>query len=288
MFGWNIDRGCAGTEMRERMEGELSRLVFPALEAFPYVRHAFSTRRGGASEGKFATMNFSFDKGDDPEHVRENYRRMARALGADPSSFAVARQTHTVNIREITEADRGAGVTCERTYRDVDGLMTDVPGITLVTFHADCIPIYLLDPVKRAVALLHAGWKGTADGIASRALTLLSRRYGSRPEDLVAGIGPGISRDAYEVGEDVMERFLASFPAEELPGLFDRPHRGADGRPRWQLDLKEANRRLLRRGGVREERLHVSGICTCRNAEHLFSHRAAGAARGLNAAFLGL
>ena len=159
-----------GHQMEVAEAGELSYLYFPALRAYPKLRHGFSTRQGGVSEGYLGTMNFSFDRGDDPEHVRENYRRMAAAIGVSYDSLTVAKQTHTSNVKEITMAERGAGVRFPRPYDNVDGIMTNVPGITLVTYHADCLPVYLYDPAHQAIALLHAGWRGTVDNIVSAGL----------------------------------------------------------------------------------------------------------------------
>ena len=136
-------------------------LAFPALERTGIVCHGFSTRMGGVSTGVYSTMNFAFLKGDDPDHVRENYRRMAKAIGVDEEKMVLSWQTHTTNIRKVTEDDAGKGITRERDYHDIDGLITDVPGLTLVTFYADCVPLYFLDPVRRAVGLSHSGWRGT-------------------------------------------------------------------------------------------------------------------------------
>lgn len=292
MKQWN--RHCANNVMEERIVGELCYLSFPVYEKTGFIRHGFSTRQGGVSKGYLATMNFSFDRGDDPARVRENYRRMAGAIGVASDSFVVARQTHTINIRKVTAADRGCGVLRERPYQDIDGLMTDVPGITLVTFHADCLPIYFVDPKKRAVALVHAGWQGTVNGIAGNAVHGMETEYGCIAEDILVGIGPGICSDCYEIGEEVAERFFALFPEEqeeaETAGkrILSRPHAGEDGRQRWQLDLKEANRRLLMRHGIAEEHIYVTDFCTRCNPERFFSHRASGIRRGLNAAFLGI
>ena len=137
-------------------------LTSPALSETGLVRHGFSTRMGGVSRGPYASMNLSFTRGDDPEAVRENYRRAAAALGVEMESMTLAWQTHTANVRRIRREDRGKGVVRERDYRDVDGLVTDEPGITLVTFYADCVPLYFLDPVRRAIGLSHSGWRGTA------------------------------------------------------------------------------------------------------------------------------
>ena len=275
-----------GHQMEVAEVGELSYLYFPAFRAYPKLRHGFSTRQGGVSQDYLGTMNFSFDRGDDPEHVRENYRRMAAALGVSYDSLTVAKQTHTTNIREITMAERGAGVRFPRPYDNVDGIMTNVPGITLVTYHADCLPLYLYDPAHQAVALLHAGWRGTVDRIALCGLEKMQEAYGTRPSDVIAGIGPGISAACYETSEAVRIQFAATFPERDIEKIFTAPHTGEDGARHWQLDLALANRLLLEHAGVQD--IFDSGVCTYRNAKRLFSHRAQGPKRGLNAAFIGI
>ncbi len=138
-------------------------LEFPALAEIGMVKHGFSTRLGGISQGEFSTMNFTFTRGDNPEHVKENYRRMAEALQVDERRMVLSWQTHTTNVRVVTEEDAGKGIWRERDYQDVDGLVTNVPGITLVTFFADCVPLYVADPVHRAIGLSHSGWRGTVE-----------------------------------------------------------------------------------------------------------------------------
>ena len=154
---------------------EMPYLAFPLLEETGLVAHAFSTRLGGVSTEKFASTNFSVTRGDEPERVAENFRRMAGALGVDPQRFVLSFQTHTTNVRKVTEEDAGKGVTRDRDYRDVDGLITNVPGITLVTFYADCVPLYFLDPVHKAIGLSHSGWRGTAARMGQVTLRAMAR-----------------------------------------------------------------------------------------------------------------
>ena len=161
-----------------RMADGVPYLSFPMLEKTGIVRHGFSTRMGGVSTGVYATMNFAFLKGDDPDHVRENYRRMAKAIGVDEERMVLSWQTHTTNIRRVTEDDAGKGITRERDYQDIDGLITDVPGMTLVTFYADCVPLYFLDPVHRAIGLSHSGWRGTVgEEVAAEFRRAFSEEY---------------------------------------------------------------------------------------------------------------
>ena len=273
------------TEITERNGVVL--LTFPVLDALGTVRGGFSTRHGGVSTGHLAEMNFSFGQGEPEEVVRENYRRAASALGVSPDSFVVAHQTHTVNLKVVTEEDRGCGVYRERPYDDIDGLLTNVPGLTLVTFHADCLPVYLADPVNRAIALLHAGWRGTIGEITGAAVRRMRELYGTRPEDLTAVVGPGICSACYEIGEDVAERFRSALSEAETAEVLTDPHRKDDGM-HWQLDLGKANRIFLMHAGVPGEKIKVSGVCTRCNASHLHSYRAAGPLSGRNAAFLSL
>ena len=186
-------------------------LSFPILEDTGLVSHAFSTRLGGVSKGDFATMNFSFTRGDDRDDVLENYRRMAAALGVDRERMVLTWQTHTTNVRRVTEEDEGKGIVRDRDYRDVDGLITDIPGITLVTFFADCVPLYFLDPVHKAIGLSHSGWRGTVKRMGQVTVDAMKEAFGTRPEDIIACIGPSICGDCYEVGEEVADEFADAF-----------------------------------------------------------------------------
>lgn len=150
-------------------------LSFRALDDLGMVKNGFSTRMGGASRGKFATMNFSYSRGDDPDHVLENFTRMAAALGVERDRMVASYQTHTTNVRRVTEEDLGKGVVRTRDYRDVDGLITNLPGVTLVTFYADCVPLYLVDPVKKAIGLSHSGWRGTVARMGRETVEAMKR-----------------------------------------------------------------------------------------------------------------
>ena len=257
-------------------------LTFPKLAAAG-VRHGFSTRMGGASTGKFATMNFSYSRGDDPAHVLENYTRMAGALGVDRDQMVVSWQTHTTNVRLITREDAGKGVIRERDYRDVDGMICDIPGITLVTFYADCVPLYFLDKRRRAIGLSHSGWRGTVSKMGQVTLDAMGEAFGTRPEDVTACIGPSICQECFEVGEEVVEAFSQAFARKDWDSMW---HKGRPGK--YQLDLWRANQLILMEAGVPEENISVTNICTRCNCRYLFSHRKEGEERGNLAAFLGL
>ncbi|WP_434311819.1 peptidoglycan editing factor PgeF [Hominifimenecus sp. rT4P-3] len=267
--------------MIEQEKEGVTYLTFPMLERTGLVTHAFSTRKGGVSKGIFATMNFAVGRGDDPACVQENYRRMAKALGVAPEQMVLSQQTHTTNLRIVTKADAGKGVVRERDYTDIDGLLTDEPGIMLVTSYADCVPLYFLDPVKKVIALSHSGWRGTVSRMGAVTVEAMQRSFGSNPEQILACIGPSICQDCYEVSEDVAEAFRAAFPEKDWPEILkSKPE------SKYQLDLWAANQKILLSAGIREDHLVSSGICTCCHSDFLFSHRATQGKRGNLGAFL--
>lgn len=277
---YQLIRGNGGNPdgIQQRQQGELEYLVFPKLEETGVVEHLFTTRTGGVSSGIYSTMNLSFSRGDDPECVRENYRRIGEVLGTDPEHMVASKQTHTTNIRLVTEADLGNGIIGPSAYDDVDGLATDIPGIALVTFYADCVPLYFVDPVKKAIGLAHSGWRGTVAGMGACMVQFMREHFHSDPKDLIVAIGPSICVDCYEVSEEVAEQFREEFPEDVLqPGK-------ADGK--YQLDLWKANESILLKAGIQMEHLTVTDVCTCHNPEYLFSHRASHGQRGNLAAFL--
>ncbi len=190
-------------------------LTFPLLEDSGIVRHGFTMRPGGVSEGIFFALNLSFTRGDDPDHVMENYHRLAGALGVDLERIVCSDQTHTTNVRVVTEADAGKGVVCPKDYTDVDGLITNVPGLTLATFYADCVPLYFVDPVHRAIGLSHSGWRGTVGRMGEKTLEAMAENYSTRPEEVLCAIGPSICQDCYEVSADVAEVFAQEFAGHE-------------------------------------------------------------------------
>ena len=255
----------------------LEYLTFPLLEKTGIVSHLFSTRLGGVSKGMYASMNLGFTRGDSEEAVMENHKRIADILGCDIGDMTASHQTHTTNIRRITGADGGKGIFRERDYRDVDGLITDEPGIILCTFYADCVPLYFVDTKHRAIGLSHSGWRGTAEKMGACMVKAMHDAFGSRPEALYAAIAPSICRDCYEVSEDVAARFTDLGDDIVLPGK-------APGK--YQLDLWLANKRILEQAGIPGQQIAVTDLCTCHNSAYLFSHRASGGKRGNCGAFL--
>ena len=258
-------------------------LTYPAFEQFADIVHGFSTRLGGVSEGIYASMNLSFTRGDKDAAVYENYRRFAAALGFSERDIVTSDQTHTANVRIITEEDRGNGITKPRPYTDVDGMITNVRGLVLATFYADCVPLYFVDSVHHAIGLSHSGWRGTVAKIGAVTIRKMQETYGTDPADVYAAIGPSICQECYEVSEDVILEFQKSFAPEHWEKLFYKKENG-----KYQLNLWEANKIIFTEAGITEKHISMPGICTCCNPESLFSHRASHGKRGNLGAFLGL
>ena len=258
-------------------------LTYPAFEQFADIVHGFSTRLGGVSEGIYASMNLSFTRGDKDAAVYENYRRFADALGFSERDIVTSDQTHTANVRIITEEDRGNGITKPRPYTDVDGMITNVRGLVLATFYADCVPLYFVDPVHHAIGLSHSGWRGTVAKIGAVTIRKMQETYGTDPADVYAAIGPSICQECYEVSEDVILEFQKSFAPEHWEKLFYKKENG-----KYQLNLWEANKIIFTEAGITEKHISMPGICTCCNPDFLFSHRASHGKRGNLGAFLGL
>ena len=267
----------------ERETGGVPYLAFSHLEDTRLVAHGFSTRLGGVSQGIFSTMNLSLSRGDEPDRVRENYRRMGEAIGFSCEDLVLSDQTHTTHVRRVTAADRGKGFTRPRDYEDVDGLITDEPGLVLATFYADCVPLFFLDPVHRAIGLSHSGWRGTVGRMGQVTLEAMEQEFGTDPSQVLAGIGPSICQDCYEVSRDVIQEFQKAFPQKQWGELY-RQQEG--GKEKYQLDLWRANERILLDAGVLPEHLSVTNLCTCCNPKLLFSHRASQGKRGNLGAFL--
>ena len=239
------------------------------------VVHGFSTRIGGVSKGYLGSMNLSFHRGDDPDAVMENHRRFADAVGYDYRKLVFSDQVHKTDIYKVTEKDAGKGIMRDTDIREIDGLMTNVPGIPLMTFYADCVPVFFYDPVKKVVAMNHSGWKGTVAKISRCMLSRLKEEYGTEASDLICAVGPSICKDCYEVSEDVAKQFMDAYTKAQVDEIvYDK----GDGK--YLLDLHRANYYNLVDSGVLPEKIDVTNICTCCNSDVLFSHRASHGLRG--------
>ena len=274
-------------------------LTFPLLSECDIVDHLFTTRLGGVSKGVCSSMNLGFHRGDEKEAVEENYRRLAAAMHLKDEDLVCTVQTHTTNIRIVTEADKGKGVVLPTDYRDVDGMITKEKGIGLVALFADCVPLYFVDPVKKAIGLAHSGWRGTVNRMGEHMVKAMEKEFGSDPKDILTAIGPSICVDCYEVDEVVASRFREEFKADHqwIERIREEnlyfPHNKkweilnpGKEEGKYQLDLWLTNLIILLKAGIEPEHVAVTDICTCHNSEFLFSHRASAGKRGNLAACL--
>lgn len=269
--------------LEEKKVGDVLYLSYPLLEKTGLVHHGFSTKVGGVSTGIWESMNLSFSRGDDRASVEENFRRIANAIGVEAENLVFAAQTHTTNVKKVGLEDAGKGFIQPLDYSDVDGLITNESGLCLVTFYADCVPLYFVDPVHKAIGLSHSGWRGTVKRMGKVTLQKMQEEYGTNPEDVIAAIGPSICQDCYEVSEDVISEFQQYFDKKHWETLFYKKPNG-----KYQLNLWKANEIIMVEAGVKLENIAVTNVCTNCNSDLLFSHRATKGQRGSLAAFMAL
>ncbi|NLO82934.1 MAG: peptidoglycan editing factor PgeF [Clostridiales bacterium] len=244
------------------------------------VKNGFSTRKGGVSSGQYSTLNLGIKKSDSREAIRENFSRFCSAVGIDPGNMVFSDQVHGARVALVDGHDRGKGFLRDTDIFATDGLMTCQAGVALVTFYADCVPLFFLDPVYPAIALSHAGWRGTVAKIGAKTLAMMQETFGTRPEDCLVGIGPSIGPCCFEVDPPVMEEFAAAFPQNR--GIISPGRKPG----KYNIDLWEANRAELIGMGVPEKNVTLASICTCCNTDIFFSHRGDKGRTGSMAAIL--
>jgi YfiH family protein len=240
-------------------------LTWPVFDAFP-LSAVVTTRTGGVSAGAYGTLNLSFMVGDDPDHVLANRRQAAAALAADLADFVFAAQVHGDVAEVVGAADRGRGtLTAADAVPGTDVLVTADPGTVLAVLAADCVPIVLYDPVAHVLACAHSGWRGTVARTAAAAVRAL-QSLGSRPADIIAGVGPAVAAARYQVDATVAEAATGAFGDQTATVL----EPAGDGQ--WRFDLWAANRLVLREAGVPGPNIHVTDVPT--GDGQFFSHRA--------------
>lgn len=267
-------------ELKDITRGEIPLQVSPQLEKTGVI-HGFTTRLGGASEGIYSSLNLGIHRGDNPDRVRENYRRLCEALGIEMNRLVFSCQVHGEGVRGVTSADWGKGLDREVDY-EADGLVTDVPGTTLVVFGADCLTVLLYDPVRRVVGAVHSGWRGTALGVVERCVEKMVGQYGCCAQDIVAAIGPGISRCCFETNGEVPEAMREAL-GEDAAQFVDRLETG-----KYKVDLKGINALRLKHSDVLTTNIDVSSDCTMCHPEKYWSHRYTKGERGSQAALISL
>lgn len=262
------------------LKGDLKFYVFPHIEATGLVAHGFTTRTGGISTGPYSGLNTAFHVGDPVENVRANRAQVCKALGINPEHLIAGKQVHGDGVEVVEKQDRGRGaLSYDESLPDTDALVTGAPRVPLSSYYADCVPIFLLDPVRKVVALAHAGWKGTVLKIGQKTVKKMVGAFGTDPRDCLAGVGPSIGPCCYEVDERVMSPFQESFSDFQELAV-------ATSNGKWRLNLWEANRRTLLDAGLKAENIVTACMCTSCCNDGFFSYRAQGGMAGRMASLI--
>ena len=243
-------------------------LFFENLLKHKEIRHFVSTRTGGFSNPPYNSLNLGLHVGDDPKDVLENRKRLSVTIGIALSHFTIGRQIHSGNVTIISKELRGKGSTNHQEAIDAtDAMVTNVPDICMVILVADCVPMLFFDPVKRAIGVVHAGWKGTLQFIAQHTVRAMEKTFGSSPQDIMVGMGPSIGPCCYKVGPEVISQVKNIFHTKKEYIL----NESKDGE--GYFDLWKANLKQLLHSGIDRENIEMAMICTCHNSNLFFSYR---------------
>ncbi len=256
-------------------------LTFDRLEELGILKHGFSTRLGGFSSRPYDSLNLGVRTKDDEAAVIANTRKLCEAAGVSFEALVITDQVHADNIRIVSAEDKGKGFIRERDYSEIDALITNEAGVPLISYYADCVPLYIVDPVKRVVALAHAGWKGTVLKIGKKTVKKMIEAFGSEAKDIIVVIGPSIGHCCYEVDETVISKFNTNF-TDTSSFVFPKDN------GRFMLDLWTANSLALKEIGIKERNIVVSRLCTGCLTDMFFSHRMEGPNTGRMASIIQL
>ena len=233
-------------------------LQFENLLEYSEIKHFSSTRAGGYSTGILKGFNLGYTVGDNPQNVTKNLEILSDALEIGKSKIVFPKQTHSANIG-IVKSDQDI-------FPDTDALITNIPGICIGVRTADCVPILLFDPIQKVVAAIHSGWKGTIQKISAKTIEKMQRLFGSKPENIIASIGPSIGPEVYEVGPEVIEQFHAEFGTDHIVAPIKDTDKGL-------LDLWKVNKIILQESGIPKHQIEVAEMCTYSNPELFYSAR---------------
>lgn len=273
--------------MKQIQKNQVTFMAFDIFTNQPGVKHGFSTKLGGVSTGVYESMNLGFGRGDSDDNVYENYKRMANALDMSMDRMCLSHQTHTTNVAIIKESHAGNGIVRPNEFHDIDGMITNVKNLPLVTFYADCVPLFLYDPVKEVIGLSHSGWRGTVGKIGKITVEKMNAEFGCQPTDILCAIGPSICKDCYEVSGDVADEFKKAF-GEKSKSLLRKSIFNPADPDKYMLDLWEACKLNFLEAGVPDTNIEVTDYCTHCNPNLFYSHRIMGPDRGSLAAFMSL
>lgn len=254
---------------------------FDKLDKYNKVKHIFTTRLGGHSDGIFKSLNFAFNTGDNKEKVFKNFNEVSNVFNTQINNFYHAYQNHTSNVKIVLDEDRGKGVVKDRDDGEYDAFITNCKSLVLYVTVADCVPIYLYDNAKNVIAIVHAGWRGTCNNIVRNTINKMKEHFNTSAKDIIACIGPSICSDCYEVSDDVFIDFSKNYNEDYLQKIFIK-----NDNNRYNLNLWEANKLNLINEGVLIDNIDITNVCTYNNPDLFFSHRRLGNKRGNMGAFI--
>lgn len=237
----------------------------PGLDKEDNIKAIFTSRHGGVSDIPYDTLNFSFQRKDSKENVLENFKRLSAKIGIPIEKMVLSKQVHGSTISIVDRRHCGMGLTREHTLGDTDGLITANKGVALVTFYADCTPVYLYDKKEGVTGLVHSGWRSTLENISAKAVIKMKKRFNCKAENIIIAIGPHINECCFEVGNDVYKSFINTFP--DCRDMIE-PYKN-----KWKADLSGIITRSLMREGIEERNIHDIKRCTVCEKELFFSYR---------------
>ncbi|WP_250278690.1 peptidoglycan editing factor PgeF [[Clostridium] colinum] len=255
-------------------KGDLKYYTFENIGNIKEVKHCFSTKFGGVSTGFYESMNLHF-RDDKKENVIKNYEIICSAIGLDYKNTVFSNQVHSDKVYKVTKDDIGKGLLKESDIKGYDALITNEKDIVLVTFYADCVPIFIVDNVNKAIGIAHSGWRGTVKEIGAKTVNKMVKEYGSNPKDLIIGIGPSIEKCCFQVGEEVVNEFRQNLSFSNKY-IFD----DENCKNKYKIDLQKIIKQTIINSGVLEKNIEISKLCTMCNKDIFFSHRAMGNERG--------
>lgn len=267
--------------MKLKRIGELEYYTFDSFDNIDFIGHCFTTKHGGVSDGFLSSLNLGFSRGDNIENVYKNFDIICDALGVKKNQCVTLRQVHTTRIITADESIKGMGFRDDIERIEADAFITNKKGIVLVTFHADCVPLYFVDTEKRVIGMAHAGWRGTADGMAAKMVERMVSEFGCNAKNIKAGIGPSIGLCCFQVDKPVVDIFNQKYTF-----AYKYTEKDADAEGKYKIDLWGINKEILISMGVEEENIEIGGICTKCNPDIFYSHRVMGEKRGTMGAFL--
>ena len=269
--------------MRLNKKGNLEYYTFDNIEKTNMVNHCFSTRLGGVSKGCYESLNLGIHRGDNIESVLKNYDILCSAIGVKKENCVMSKkQVHGTRVERVGRENMGDGILHESPIELTDGLVTNEKDVVLVTFHADCVPLYFVDPENKAIGLSHAGWRGTVNKMAEATILKMTEEFGTKPENIIAGIGPSIGPCCFQVGQEVVDEFNNKL---EFAHNFIKEDNVVG---KYKIDLWGVNKQIMIDAGVKAENIEIGGVCTMDNPDKFFSHRIMSDQRGSMAAFMSI